>query len=79
MRIIIIGNGIAGVTVAETVRAQDKNSEIVIFSDEKYPLYSRPRLIEFLADKATIEQITIHAQSWYTKNSIQLELSSRHC
>ena len=77
MRIVIIGNGVAGVTAAETIRAADKNCEIGIISDEKYPFYSRPRLIELLAKKATIEQITIHAQSWYAKNNIQLELYSR--
>jgi nitrite reductase (NADH) large subunit len=77
MRIVIIGNGIAGVTVAETIRGSDKNCPVTIISNEKYPFYSRPRLIDFLAGNATIDQITIHAQGWYAKNNIRLVLSSR--
>jgi len=77
MKVIIIGNGIAGVSTAETIRAADKNCDVTIISDEKYPIYSRPRLIEFLSSKATIEQITIHARSWYAKNNLRLLLSSR--
>jgi nitrite reductase (NADH) large subunit len=77
MKVVIIGNGIAGVTVAETIRAADKHCEIIMVSDERYPFYSRPRLIELLAGKASVEQITIHAQNWYDRNDIRLELSSR--
>ncbi|MGA2506249.1 MAG: FAD-dependent oxidoreductase [Chitinispirillaceae bacterium] len=76
MRVVIIGNGIAGVSAAETIRAADKNSEIVMVSDERYPFYARPRLIDLLSGKASIEQIIIHAQNWYDKNTIRLELSS---
>jgi nitrite reductase (NADH) large subunit len=77
MKVVIIGNGVAGVTAAETIRADDKKCEIIIFSDERYPFYSRPRLIELLAGKVSVEQITIHAQSWYAANNVQLELSCR--
>lgn len=72
MRIVIVGNGVAGVTAAETIRATDKTSEIVILSNEPGAFYSRPRLIEFLAGKSTLEQITIHAREWYAKNNIDL-------
>jgi nitrite reductase (NADH) large subunit len=77
MKVVIIGNGIAGVSAAETISAADKNCAITIISDEKYPIYSRPRLIEFLSSKATIEQITIHARNWYARNNLRLLLSSR--
>jgi nitrite reductase (NADH) large subunit len=77
MKIVIIGNGVAGVSVAETIRSGDKNCEIAVITDEKYPFYSRPRLIEFLANKSSIEQITIHAQGWYEKNAVQLERATR--
>lgn len=72
MRILIIGNGVAGVTAAETILAADKSSDITIISNEPHAFYSRPRLIEFLAGKSTLEQITIHARDWYAKNTIEL-------
>lgn len=72
MNILIIGNGVAGVTVAETIRAADKTCAITVLTSEPRPFYSRPRLIEFLAGVATAEQITIHARAWYEKNMITL-------
>ena len=76
MNVVIIGNGVAGVSAAETIRAADKNCEITVLSEEKYPFYSRPRLIEFLSGKATVEQIVIHTRDWYAVNNIRLALSS---
>jgi nitrite reductase (NADH) large subunit len=76
MKIAIIGNGVAGVTVAETIRAKDKNCELSIFSNEPYHFYSRPRLIELLSGKASVEQITIHGAAWYERNNIGLALAT---
>ena len=76
MKIVIVGNGVAGVTAAETIRAGDKNCEIVILSNESYHFYSRPRLIELLPASASVEKITIHPPSWYERNGIGLLLST---
>jgi nitrite reductase (NADH) large subunit len=72
MNITVIGNGVAGVTTAESIRAVDKECKITIITDEPHAFYSRPRLVELLADKTTAEQITIHARNWYEKNGIDL-------
>lgn len=47
MKILIIGAGPAGVTVAETLRQYDDQSEIVMLSDEPYPPYSPPAMLEY--------------------------------
>jgi nitrite reductase (NADH) large subunit len=47
MRVVIIGAGPAGVTVAETVRQHDRQSEIVMLTDEPYPPYSPPAMVEY--------------------------------
>jgi nitrite reductase (NADH) large subunit len=65
------------VTVAETVRKEDKESAITIISDESYPFYSRPRLIEVLSGKTPANQVVIHDAGWYEKNSIELRLANR--
>ena len=36
---LIIGGGVAGVTAAETIRANDATGTIAIVSDEPYLLY----------------------------------------
>jgi NAD(P)H-nitrite reductase large subunit len=47
MRIVIIGAGPAGVTVAETLRQHDDQTEIVMISGEPYPPYSPPAMLEY--------------------------------
>ena len=46
MKIVIVGAGPAGVSVVETVRAADRESEIVMFSDEPYTPYSPPAMAD---------------------------------
>jgi NAD(P)H-nitrite reductase large subunit len=46
MRIVIIGAGPAGLTVAETVRAQDRRAHIVLISAEPHPPYAPPALLD---------------------------------
>lgn len=77
MNVIIIGNGVAGVSAAETIRAADKNCGIMILSDEAYPFYSRPQLIGFLSGTTSVESITVHAQAWYDRNFITFKTSTR--
>ncbi len=77
MKIAILGNGVAGVTAAETIRSKDKGSEIVIITSEPHGFYSRPRLIDLISGKASAQQITIHAAPWYEKNNIGFMPSTR--
>jgi NAD(P)H-nitrite reductase large subunit len=54
MKIVIIGAGPAGVTVAETVRAHDRSATIVMLSAEPYPPYSPPAMVDhFLTGSKT--------------------------
>lgn len=46
MKIVIIGAGPAGVSVAETLRAHDKGIELVMLSSEPYPPYSPPAMVD---------------------------------
>jgi NAD(P)H-nitrite reductase large subunit len=46
MRIVIVGAGPAGVTVAETVRARRRDVELVVLSSEPHPPYSPPAMVD---------------------------------
>jgi nitrite reductase (NADH) large subunit len=46
MKIVIIGAGPAGVSVAETVRANDSEPELVVISAEPHPPYSPPAMVD---------------------------------
>ena len=74
---IIIGNGVAGTTAAETIRKNDPQGEIKIFSDEAYPFYSRIRLMEYLAGEVDLPKLQIRSNEWYDNQKIQLFLNSK--
>ena len=57
IRYVIIGNGAAGVTAAETIRQQDPLGEITIISAEPYPMYSRPGLAYLLINEISQQHL----------------------
>lgn len=74
MRIIIIGNGLAGTIAAKTLREQDRTVEIDVFADEKYHYYPRPNLIEFLAGNLPLERIFAFPEEWYSEQNVNVHL-----
>lgn len=75
MNYIIIGNGVAGTEAAKSIRKRDPQAEIMIFTQDRYPFYSRPRLPELLANEVTVEEIFVYKREWYNTNKIQLNLN----
>ncbi|WP_261991417.1 NAD(P)/FAD-dependent oxidoreductase [Streptomyces sp. OR43] len=47
-RVVVVGNGIAGLTAADTLRATGFDGELTIVGDEPHPAYSRPALSKAL-------------------------------
>ena len=47
MRVVIIGAGPAGLTVAETLRQSGSNADIVLLSAEPFPPYAPPAMAEY--------------------------------
>ena len=74
---VVVGNGVAGVTAAQSLVRADLAAEVHIFGEEPYPYYQRPRLWEFLANE--IEQQTLYFRSpdWYAAKGIQVHLGAR--
>jgi len=76
MKVIIIGNGIAGVTAARTLREQDPEVEIEIYTEEEHHFYPRPQLIELLAERVSPERAILYNESWYRDRGIVVHLKS---
>lgn len=74
MKILIIGNGAAGMAAAEAARRINEAAEIVMLNSERYYHYSRPRVIEFLSGKIALEQLTIRDSEFYKNSRIRLVL-----
>ncbi len=47
-RIVVVGNGIAGLTAADSLRGSGYDGELIIIGDERHPAYSRPALSKAL-------------------------------
>jgi len=74
LRVIIVGNGLAGIISAKTLRELDKKVEIEVFAEEKYHYYPRPNLIEFLAGTIPLERMFAFPQEWYREQNINIHL-----
>ncbi|MFJ4552921.1 NAD(P)/FAD-dependent oxidoreductase [Streptomyces sp. NPDC088817] len=47
-RVVVVGNGIAGLTAADTLREAGFDGELTVVGDETHPAYSRPALSKAL-------------------------------
>lgn len=73
---IIIGDGVAGDTAAATIRENDFEGIIDVFTKESVPFYYRPRLIDYLAKNVEFKKIILHSEEWYKSNNINLHLKT---
>ncbi len=73
---VIIGNGVAGTTAADTLRKADAQCRIVLIDDEPYPLYNRVALPNVLKGKTVPERAIIRQIPWHAENRIELLLET---
>jgi NAD(P)H-nitrite reductase large subunit len=77
MKYSIIGNGIAGVCAAETIRQLDRDAEITLIGDETFPPYSRPMISLVLDGSLPPEKLPIRSSSFYDDLKITPVLGNR--
>jgi NAD(P)H-nitrite reductase large subunit len=73
---VIVGDGIAGSSAAETIREEDPEADITVLTDEGEALYNRILIKEFAKGKLPEAPISIHAPDWYEERDIDLELNT---
>jgi nitrite reductase (NADH) large subunit len=71
---VIVGNGVAGVTAAQTIVRADSSAEVHILGLEPYPYYRRPLLWEFIAGQIERDALYFRPPAWYAGRGIQLHL-----
>ena len=62
---VVVGNGIAGITAVETLRAEDDSADIGVIADNPLPLYNRPMLKDFLAGRVSEDKLWMRPKSFY--------------
>src|SRR3989449_9775670 len=73
---LIIGNGIAGVTAAEVLRAEDSAAAITVIADDPFPVFYRPALKDYLAGRVREDKLWARSASFYHDRNIRF-LSER--
>ncbi|HEU68493.1 MAG TPA: NAD(P)/FAD-dependent oxidoreductase [Candidatus Acetothermia bacterium] len=76
MRFVIVGGGLAGFTAARTLRTSDVGAEITVVEAEPVAYYLRPGLIEVLAGRKTLAEITPFPRAWFEHRRIRYRSGS---
>ncbi len=73
---VIVGDGIAGSSAAETLREENPDADVTVITDEGEALYNRILIKEFAKGKLPAAPISIHEPDWYAERDIDLELNT---
>jgi len=73
---VILGDGIAGSSAAESLREEAPEADITVVTDEGEPLYNRILIKEFSKGKLPEAPISIHSPDWYDERDIDLQLNT---
>ncbi|MFC6613366.1 NAD(P)/FAD-dependent oxidoreductase [Halopenitus salinus] len=73
---VIVGDGVAGSSAAETLREERPDADITVITDEGEALYNRILIKEFAKGKLPEAPISIHDEEWYAERDIDLRLNT---
>ncbi|HLH07532.1 MAG TPA: nitrite reductase large subunit NirB [Terriglobales bacterium] len=76
-KLVVVGNGMAGVACVEQILKYEKKFDITIFGDETHVNYNRILLSSVLAGEKSLDDIVLNGLDWYQKNNIDLRLGVR--
>ena len=79
-RVIIIGNGIAGISTAEHLREIEDSSggcRITLISQEPHHFYNRMGLEKVVHGRAAMQGLYLMNEDWYQRNDIDVWLNTR--
>lgn len=77
MKVVIIGNNVAGTFTAQNIRYLNNEVEIEIFTEENYPYYTRIKLPELISKKVTIDDLIVFKDEWYENKNLKLNLNKK--
>ncbi len=76
-RLVVVGNGMAGVACVEQILKHRHDFDITIFGDETHANYNRILLSMVLAGEKLAEDIVLNDIDWYQDNGIRARLGVR--
>lgn len=77
VRVVIVGASAAGLAAAESARNQNAHAEVILLSAENRLPYYRLNLTRWIAGEIDEGALTVHPESWYREQHIDLRLNTR--
>ena len=77
LNVVIVGNGVAGVTAARIIKEKNPEIRVSIYTDESHHYYPRPRLYEVLSGEAKPREVYMFSEEWYEKKGINVQLNKK--
>jgi NADPH-dependent 2,4-dienoyl-CoA reductase/sulfur reductase-like enzyme/ferredoxin len=76
-RVVIIGNGAAGVTAADYIRRYYRDCDIQIIGNEKHPFYNRIGITRLIHGRSAMHGLYLLPEEWYQERNITTLLNTR--
>ncbi|MDE2160842.1 MAG: FAD-dependent oxidoreductase, partial [Burkholderiales bacterium] len=76
-RIVVVGNGVAGITVAEALRRESASLQITLVADEPLHFYNRMALPRAVNGRGSFESLALLPESWYRQRRVDVRLATR--
>ena len=74
--VVIIGNGIAGVTAADHVRRHHPDCSIRIVAQENHALYNRMGITRLVYGRSAMQGLYLLPEAWYSERKIDVLLNT---
>lgn len=76
-KFVILGAGAAGIAAAQSIRSEDKEIQIEIYSEENINPYYTPQTIRYIEGNTPLIKLFIKQLDWYDKNNVTLNLNTK--
>ncbi|MFD3258675.1 nitrite reductase large subunit NirB [Paenibacillus lentus] len=76
-KLVVIGNGMAGISTVEQILKLTTQYEITVFGSEPHPNYNRIMLSYVLEGSKTIDDIVLNDWQWYADHGITLHTETK--
>ena len=76
-RVVVLGNGIAGVTAADHVRRRHPMAQIDVVAEESHHLYNRMGIARLIYGRSAMQGLYLNPEKWYDEHAITPWLNTR--
>jgi NADPH-dependent 2,4-dienoyl-CoA reductase/sulfur reductase-like enzyme/ferredoxin len=76
-RVVVLGNGIAGVTAADHVRRRHPLARVDVVAEESHHLYNRMGIARLIYGRSAMQGLYLNPEKWYEEHGITPWLNTR--